>query len=139
MANLPTTTQLRGLALPALKGAGGYFETKTALDVAWGDLMNAILTPRGSRFMRRSFGSALHEQLFEPNTDDQQEIVDYVIREAAQEHCPHLQIRSVSVYKSEVESNRVLVRVTFALLTDTSQIQDREVLVPKVYISASLV
>jgi len=139
MADLQTTTQLRGLALPALKGTGGYFETKTSLDVAWGDLMNALLTPRGSRLMRRSFGSALHEQLFEPNTEDQQEIVDYIIREAAQEHCPHLQVRSVSVTKSESASNRVLVRVTFALLTDTSQVQDREVLIPKVYISASLV
>lgn len=139
MANLQTITQLRGLALPAVKGAGGYFETKTALDVAWGDLMNAILIPRGSRLMRRGFGSTLREQLFEPNTEDQQALIDYVIREAAQEHCPHVQIREVSVFKSDSVSNRVLVRVTFALRTDTSQVQDREVLIPKVHISAALV
>lgn len=132
MANLPTTTQLRGLALPATKGPGGFFESKTALDVAWGDLLLTLFTPTGSRVMRRDFGSVLAEQLFEPNTEDQAAIVDHVVREAAAEHCPHIQIRDVQVTHDE---RAMQVRVFFALRTDTADVQSREVLIPKVHIS----
>ncbi len=137
MADLKTTTKLRGLALPATKGPGGYFESKDPTDVAWGDLMVALFTPRGTRVMRRSFGSVLREQLFEPADDAQAGVIDFVIREAAQEHCPHLQIRDVQV---SVSSSSVMsVRVFFAIKTDTSNVIEREVLVSKSFISADRV
>ena len=132
MTNLPTTTKLRGLALPATKGPGGFFESKSSLDVAWGDLLLTLFTPRGTRVMRRDFGSVLREQIFEPNTEEQAAVIDHVIREAAADHCPHVQIREVEVTQDE---RAMQIRVLFALRTDTAEVQSREVLIPKVYLS----
>jgi len=132
MADLRTTTQLRGLALPATKGPGGFFESKQPLDVAWGDLLMALFTRRGSRVMRRDFGSVLAELLFDPTTDEQAEVVDHVVREAAADHCPHISIRGVEV--STID-RAMQVRIRFALRTDTADVQTREVLIPKVHIS----
>lgn len=130
MADLRTTTQLRGLALPATKGPGGFFESKQPLDVAWGDLLLTLFTIRGARPMRRDFGSVLHELLFDPNVDEQAEVVDHVIREAAADHCPHIQIRGVETTSFD---RSLQIRVLFALRTDTSNVQAREVLIPKVH------
>lgn len=132
MANLPTTTQLRGLALPATKGPGGFFESKTALDVAWGDLLLTLFTPVGTRVMRRDFGSVLREQLFDANSELNDPIIDHVIREAASDHCPQVVIREVSVVR---EDNRAQILVVFSLRTDTSRVQTREIIVPKVHLS----
>lgn len=132
MANLPTTTKLRGLALPAKKGPGGFFESKVAIDVAWGDLLLTLFTPAGTRVMRRDFGSVLREQLFEANSELNDPIIDHVIREAASDHCPQVVIRNVTVTREE---NRAQVQVSFSLRTDTSSVQTREVIVPKVHLS----
>lgn len=136
MADAATVTRLRGLALPAVKGPGGYFETKKDLDVAWGDLMVALFTPRATRVMNRSFGSVLHEQLFEPNTSEQDATIRYVIQEAIGENCPHIQFREVRISREE---SRATVRIFFALRTDTSDVQSREVIVEKSHLSAFLV
>lgn len=136
MVNIPTVTRLRGLALPAVKGPGGYFESKSPLDVAWGDLLSALLTPRGTRVMNRSFGSVLREQLFEPNSEDHRAIIEYVIREAAAENCPHIVIRDVKAYASDSDPKRVQLRVGFALRTDTANVANREVTVTKTFLSS---
>lgn len=139
MVDFSTVTRLRGLALPAVKGPGGYFESKSPLDVAWGDLLFALFVPRASRPMRRNFGSVLREQLFEPNIEQEHSIIDYVIREAARENCPHITIREVLVFKAPQQPNSVQVRVWFALKTDTADVQNREVVVSKIHLSTSLV
>lgn len=134
-ADLSTVSRLRGLALPATKGPGGYFESKTALDVAWGDLMIALFVPRGARTMRRSFGSALHEQLFEPAAEPYSDTLAFVIREGAAQ-CPHIAIRNVTI---DPQENSIAIRITFALKTDSSNTTTRAVEVPKVHLSADLV
>lgn len=135
MANLQTVTELRGLALPANKGPGGYFETKSPLDIAWGDLMLALFTPQGSRPMNRSFGSVLHEQLFEPTVDlIDNGTLDFVIREAVAQFCPHLVIRDVEILQSGEKTVNLVIR--FALRRDSTTEQTREVLIDRTYISA---
>ena len=119
--------QLRGLALPALRGAGGYFAAKTRYDVAWGDLILAIFCPIGARPMRRRFGSAIHNVVFEPNTLALQQLVNYVVRQAAMQWCPHIVINDVLVKQTGEE---VAVGVVFSLSEDRAT-QDRVILIKK--------
>ncbi len=92
---LSQVQQLRGLALPAIRTAGGYFATKGPNDMAWGALINAVFTPLGSRPFRRQFGSTLHEVVMEPNDATTQSLVEYVIKDAVQRWAPSVIVQSV--------------------------------------------
>tara|TARA_R100001086_G_scaffold87122_3_gene42583 strand:+ start:4071 stop:4487 length:417 start_codon:yes stop_codon:yes gene_type:complete len=135
MASQVTVQELRGLGLPAIKGPGGYFQTRTAADVAWSDLMIAIFTPRGARPMNREFGSLLHEQLFEPQSAvASQSIIDYLIRSAVDAHCPHIRTEAVEVVSAEGRELRILIE--FSLRSDETDVQRREIRIDQSYISA---
>lgn len=117
---------LSGLALPAIRGSGGYFSTKRDIDVAWGDLLIAILTPIGSRFMRRSFGSGVAKLLFDPADSLITAMVDQYIREAASRHCPYISIRKIDV---KTNIRQLDVKVSFSLAgvnADKSMTLDRK-------------
>lgn len=121
--------QLRGLGLPALRyGGQGYFAAKNAYDVAWSDLMMTLFTPIGGRPMSRSFGSALMEQLFDPVTVAQANITTYVIQQAAQAWCPHVQVLQV---QSVVSGQSISLGIVFALASDRTKTETRSVLIPK--------
>lgn len=106
----------RGLALPAIRTRGGYFASKSPHDTAWGDLMLAIFCPIGSRFMNRTFGSALHRLLFEPNTADLSVQAEYLIRDAAQKWAPHVVITAV---EAATRREHVFLKISFHLVGDT--------------------
>jgi len=127
MAKQERIIQLRGLALPAIRGVGGYFASKTRYDVAWGDLILALFCPIGARPMRRTFGSAIHEVVFEPSTLALEQLINYVVREAASRWCPHVVINSVYV---KLQDKDVAVGITFSLSGDRS-VQDRTIFITK--------
>lgn len=130
MANLKSkerVVELRGLALPALRGVGGYFVSKTRYDVAWGDLILAIFCPINGRPMRRIFGSSIHDVVFEPSTLALNQLISYVIRECASRWCPHVVINDVLV---QPQGQDVKVGVVFSLSEDRS-VQDRTIFIRK--------
>lgn len=128
-----TVTELRGLALPASpRGAGGYFESKDPFDVAWGDLLMALLVPVGSRPMNRAFGSALYDTLFTPQTLEF-EVVAVAIRDAAARLLPHIVIKDVTVIADTPK--RVRVGIVFALASDREAEDERAVLIDKTHLS----
>jgi phage baseplate assembly protein W len=110
-------TPRRGLALPALREAGGYFASKTRFQVAWGDLLIALLCPIQGRFMNRSFGSGLHRVLFEPGVADNPQLIEYMVTDAAARHCPSIVIRSVDTV---ADGDVVDLRVNFSLVEDSA-------------------
>lgn len=119
--------QLRGLGLPALRATGGYFTSKTRLDVAWGDLLLALFTPIGVRSMRRTFGSSLHELLFDPNIRQNIKRIQYIISETMTKWTPHLILRGVRV----IINNKALeLHITFALADDRQSLS-RSVALPQ--------
>lgn len=130
--DLLSATDVRGLALPATKGPGGYFESKTSQDVAWGDVLLAIMTPLQGRFMRRSAGSALYEQLFEPVVEGDFPLIDYTIREAVTR-----QVSTVNVTRTEIrEASRGLeIRVFFRQRSDLETEESRTAQIPKTFLS----
>ena len=131
--DLKSATELRGLALPAVKGPGGYFESKDPGDTGWGDLLLALLTPIGGRFMRRTMGSSLYEQLFEPVVPGDFPLVDYTIRQAADR-----QLTNVRIARTQIEEIQrgIQVGVFFRLRTDLDVEEERSVLVPKTFVGA---
>lgn len=124
-------TELRGLALPATLGPQGIFASKSAFDVAWGDLLVAVFTPRGSRPMNRLFGSTLYDLLFTP-LDVEDEIIEVSIREVAAQFCPHIVIQRVTLSSST--QGGVQVGVVFSLTSDPQTTTSRTVLVKKTHI-----
>ncbi len=87
----------------------------------------AVMTPLGSRPMERSFGSALHNVVFEPADSQIGQLVDYVIREAATRHCRHVVVEDVLV---QVISQNVKILIRFSLADDRSS-QDRPIMISK--------
>lgn len=122
--------QLRGLALPALRTAGGYFVSKGPDDVAWGSLITSVFTPAGSRPFRRQFGSALHELVMEPADPTLQSTIETVIRDAVQRWAPGVIIRGVL---TKVDRGQVGVLIQFARSDDKS----RTLNTPLIYVSKS--
>lgn len=125
-------TELRGIALPARRGPGGFFEAKNPYDVAWGDLLQAIFTPRGSRPMNRAFGSSLHELIFNP-LDVEDQIIQIAIRDVAAQFCPHIVIRRVTLLNAA--DGKVQVGVVFSLASDQETEESRTVFIKKTYVS----
>jgi len=107
---------MRGLGLPALQTAGGYFTSKTAYDVAWGDLMYCLFTPIGTRPGLRGFGSAIPLQLYE-FASDVTDRAEFLVRDAAEKDCPHIVIDSVIVSSDETT---VSLDISFHLRSDSA-------------------
>ncbi len=129
MAPSNQVRQLRGLALPALRTAGGYFASKLPNDVAWGGLILALFTPVGSRPMARSFGSVLHELVNEPNDPHMDAQIEDAIRECATRCAPQVRIVAVLVGRKD---DTVGISVQFQRSDDQS-VQTS----PQVFISKS--
>ena len=65
---LPDTTNAtvwRGMALPLTRSSGGYFKSKTIVDLAWTSIILILTTPRRFRVMVPEFGAGIYEELFE--------------------------------------------------------------------------
>lgn len=105
----------RGLALPSLRTGGGYFASKGPHDVAWGDLLLALFTRLGARFMRRNVGSSFEDLLFEPNADGNIPLVDSIIRETAERDVPQIVIDTITLLLGNREAS---VKITFHLVDD---------------------
>lgn len=105
----------RGLALPLARSPGGYFSSKLPLNLAWGDLLMALMTPVGSRPMRRSFGSQVSKILFRPDVVVDDPVVIYVVGEAAKQWCPQVNVTSIHVTPPAAFNAQAGVTVNFTL------------------------
>ena len=136
-SNIQTSKELRGLALPALKGTGGYFESKGAGDVSWGDLLLTLFTPIGGRVMRRGFGSSLYDLLFEPLIPGEFQLVGSTIRDIAARQLPHIQITRVDI-RALQSGIGMEIKITFRLQSDREVEQQQTVLIPKTFIQPTI-
>jgi len=122
MAHETTKKERRGLALPALRTAGGYFASRNRYDVAAGDVMRTLLTPIGSVPAKRDFGSALYRMVQDPMLEDRVELVDYVCRDALSKWCPHVVLHWVKVQL--VPAKRTMqIKVAFRLVDDATPVE----------------
>ncbi len=108
----------RGLTLPATVTRGGYFASRTDYDVVWSKLLVALFTPIGSRPMRRTYGSGIYSVVFDP-VQDQDPIIEYLIRSAAALWVPEIVIYTV---RTVAEGRKVSVHVTYGLRDHTDRV-----------------
>ena len=132
VSDLRTEVELRGLALPALRGTGGFFESKDPGDVAWGDLLLALFVRRGARFMRRNLGSAVPDQLFEPADASGAEFLQISVVEAVERQAPHITITQIDV---DTRPKGLEMRILYRLTTDPATVRERLITFPKTFIS----
>lgn len=133
-SDLQTSKEIRGLALPAVKGPGGYFESKGEGDVSWGDLMLTLFTPLGGRVMRRGFGSSLYDLLFEPLVPDEFQLVGAAIRDIAARQLPHVTVTKVEI-RAQPQGDGMEIRIFFRVETNREIEHQQTVLIPKTYVS----
>lgn len=136
-SDLQTSKEIRGLALPAIKGPGGYFESKSVGDVSWGDLLLTLLTPLGGRVMRRSFGSSLYDLLFEPLIPGEFSIISAAIRDIAARQLPHVSVTRVEI-RELASGVGMEIKIFFRVETNREVEQQQTVLIPKTFISPSI-
>lgn len=92
--NIPLNVK-KGIALPATRGSGGYFAVRSGEDLAWGGLVFTLMTPIGSRPMRRDWGSGLSALMFE-EARSINGALQLTVRDTAARWCPDVIITGVS-------------------------------------------
>lgn len=117
-----------GYALPAIRGAGGYFPSKNKYDTAWGDVIIAIMCPIGGRPMRRAFGSGLADTLFDFSDDRSSSLIKKSLTSAINTYVPHVNVINIDVQR---DGKSVTVLVEFSLREEPSKVVQRAVKIDK--------
>jgi len=132
-SDLQTSSELKGLALPALHGPGGLFESKGEADVAFGDLLIALFTPIGGRFMARSFGGTLHDLLFE-TLPGEFSLVDAAIKDTARKNLPHVTVTRTRI-REAATGKGIEIEIFFRVNSSREVERNQTVLIPKTFVS----
>ena len=105
-----------GLKLPMGYSDSGYFkQTKTTLQQAKYNIINLIKTIPGERLGQPSFGSNLHNILFEPMNDDFSDLLEDAIRTSISNWLPYINIKEIEIDFPQYNVNQVNMNITFGL------------------------
>jgi phage baseplate assembly protein W len=105
-----------GIVLPYRVGNDGFFkQTYSDLDRARINLAFLLQTAKGERPMMPTYGSELHEILFEPNMElHADDLFEDAVREAASTWMPEITIMAVRVVRDNVNySNHATLKIEF--------------------------
>lgn len=126
-------SRLRGLALPTGRAGFRALDSHTAYDIAWSDMLIAVLTPYGSRAGNRAFGSRLYDLLYSVGQVDVS-TVSYLVKSAVEQWCPHVKIRTVMVENTSRKA--ATLRIVFSLTESLDTTETRSIEIPLDYVSA---
>ena len=105
-----------GLKLPLGYSDSGYFkQTKTTLQQAKYNIINLFKTIPGERLGQPTFGSSLHQILFEPLNEDFSEIIETAVRESLNKWLPYINIKNIDIIQPDYNINRVNIEIDFGL------------------------
>ena len=105
-----------GLKLPLGYSDTGYFkQTKTTMEQAKGNIINLLRTIPGERLGQPTFGSKVHEMLFEPMDQDFSETLIESVKESVSTWLPYININDIKVNFPKNFPNRVDITVDFGL------------------------
>jgi len=105
-----------GLKLPMGYSDTGYFkQTKTTIEQAKWNIINLLQTIPGERLGQPTFGSTIHELLFEPMDEDFSETIVESIGESISTWLPYISVENIKVNFPEQFSNQVDITVDFGL------------------------
>ncbi len=112
--NLDPNTWI-GLSFPLGRHNGGFFkQTQTVLEQTRHNIKNLLLTVPGERVGQPTFGSALHQSVFEPMADEGtwEDVISTSITEAISIWMPHVTISKLDV---SFVDNIVNIELEFSL------------------------
>tara|TARA_Y100001972_G_scaffold117420_1_gene156407 strand:+ start:4556 stop:4963 length:408 start_codon:yes stop_codon:yes gene_type:complete len=102
-----------GVGLP-LSGKAVFNSTFQTVDALKANLINYLLTGRGERYFRPTFGSGLRNLLFENTTNRTLEDIEILIKEALVQYFPSLTITDLAL-NNELDNNLIVFRLKFKI------------------------
>lgn len=96
-------SKFKGLTIPVRKKPGGYFATETTSEIIKSSIKMILITKIGERVMTPSFGSRLHQLMFEPNDQVLQSLARRFVADAVQRWEPRIKMINASVASNEHE------------------------------------
>lgn len=102
-----------GVSLP-FDGKAVFNSTFQTIDAIKANLVNYLLTGRGERYFRPTFGSGLRNLLFENTSNRTLEEIEILIREALQNFFPELTVTDLGL-NNLPDQNIVEFRLKFSI------------------------
>jgi phage baseplate assembly protein W len=105
-----------GLQLPLGYSDTGFFkQTKTTFEQSKYNIINLFRTIPGERLGQPTFGSVLHEILFEPMEEDFTDIMQEAIKRSLETWLPYINIKNIEIVIPDYNINRVNIAIDFGL------------------------
>ena len=105
-----------GLQLPLGYSDTGFFkQTKTTFEQAKYNIINLFRTIPGERLGQPTFGSVLHEILFEPMEEDFTDMMQEAIERSLETWLPYINIKNIEIVIPDYNINRVNIAIDFGL------------------------
>ncbi len=102
-----------GVDLP-LSGKAVFNSTFQTVDALKANLINYLLTGRGERYFRPTFGSGLRNLLFENSTNRSLEDIEILIKEALLQYFPTLVITDLAL-DNQLDNNLIVFNLRFKI------------------------
>jgi len=121
-----------GMAFPtSFTGAGGSFSKNEGLNAIKAGIIQLLLTSRGERVMRPSFGVNIKNNLFEPNDSDTLTDIRRSIIETINAYEDRVAVHSLSVTANpgDLYDTTIKVSLELALKNDLATVQSLEIIV----------
>ena len=105
-----------GITLPIQRGEDGYFrQSFRTFDQVRSNLKNLLLTKKGERIFQPTFGSGLHDLLFNPATEKFEEDLENTINDAVAQWLPYIIVEDINIdiSKEMTDNNQAKVSLKF--------------------------
>jgi len=102
-----------GVSLP-FSGKAVFNSTFQTVDAIKANLVNYLLTGRGERYFRPTFGSGLRNLLFENTSNQTLEEIEILIRQALKNYFPQLTVTDLKLV-NKVDQNIVEFSLKFSI------------------------
>lgn len=104
-----------GLAFPVGIDARGRFALARGGNDIEQSIRIILLTPRGQRVMRPTFGCQIHDLVFAPNDATTAGLAEYYVREALTMWEPRIQLLTVSAGPDPMIAERLLITISYEI------------------------
>ena len=113
-----------GLQLPLGYSDSGFFkQTKTTFEQAKYNIINLFKTIPGERLGQPTFGSILHEIIFEPMAEDFSDALEEGIRTSLSTWLPYIEIKNIEIITPDYDINRVNISIDFGLSFEPDRLE----------------
>tara|TARA_B100000575_G_C22808036_1_gene476266 strand:+ start:73 stop:480 length:408 start_codon:yes stop_codon:yes gene_type:complete len=102
-----------GVSLP-FSGTAVFNSTFQTVDAIKANLVNYLLTGRGERYFRPTFGSGLRNLLFENTSNQTLEEIEILIRQALKNFFPQLTVTDLQLV-NKIDQNIVEFKLKFSI------------------------